>query len=98
MPHGEVVDAVDLAHQDLAAERRALGVGDDDPGIDEAAVLGNPVNSVLWLRSKGVTFKPGDIVSVGSMGPLLFPDATGGKATATYDGLPGNPSISVTFN
>ena len=63
-----------------------------------SAVLGNPVNSVLWLRSKGVTFKPGDIVSVGSMGPLLFPDATGGKATATYDGLPGNPSISVTFN
>ncbi|MEZ5863577.1 MAG: hypothetical protein R3D25_05680 [Geminicoccaceae bacterium] len=41
---GEVVDAVDLAHQDLAAERRPLGVGDDDPGIDEAAVIGDPVD------------------------------------------------------
>ncbi len=35
-----------------------------------AAVLGNPVNSVLWLMSMGVTLEAGDLVSVGSPGRL----------------------------
>ena len=62
-----------------------------------AAVLGNPVNSVLWLMSKGITLKPGDLISVGSFGPLLSPAKTGGMATVSYDRLPGNPTVSVTF-
>ena len=62
-----------------------------------ALVLGNPVNSVLWLTGQGVTLAPGDLISVGSISPLLPPGKAGGQAEVTYDGLPGTPSVSVTF-
>jgi 2-oxo-hept-3-ene-1,7-dioate hydratase len=62
-----------------------------------AAVLGHPANSVLWLMSKGVVMKPGDLISVGSFGPLLPPAKAKGTATVTYSGLPGDPTVSVTF-
>ena len=61
------------------------------------AVLGHPVESALWLVSKGITFKAGDVISVGSFGPLVLPAKAKGSASATYLGLPGNPSVSVTF-
>lgn len=60
------------------------------------AVLDHPLNVVLWLRQAGVTFNAGDLVSVGSFGPLLKPEP-GMTATVTYQGLPGDPAISVTF-
>ena len=61
------------------------------------AVLGHPANSLLWLVSKGVELRPGDMVSVGSFGPL-FPPAKGkGGASVTYSGLPGEPTVRVTF-
>ncbi len=62
-----------------------------------AAVLGNPVNSVLWLIESGVSLEEGDLVSVGSIGPLLPPAQAGGSASVTYAGLPGDPSVSVVF-
>ncbi|WP_322866649.1 2-keto-4-pentenoate hydratase [Aquicoccus sp. G2-2] len=62
-----------------------------------SAVLGNPVNSVLWLMQSGITLKKGDLVSVGSIGPLLPPAKAGSGASVTYDGLPGNPTVSVKF-
>ncbi len=62
------------------------------------AVLGHPANAVIWLTSKGITFEHGDMVSVGSFGPL-FPPAKGkGGASVSYEGLPGNPSVSVIFS
>lgn len=61
------------------------------------AVMGNPANSVLWLMSKGVELKPGDLVSVGSFGPLFPPQKTGGGVSASYQGLPGDPVVSVSF-
>ncbi|MFG6081867.1 2-keto-4-pentenoate hydratase [Paracoccus litorisediminis] len=61
-----------------------------------AAVLGNPLNSVLWLRDNGVSFKAGDWVSVGSFGPLLVPQP-GQSAKVSYLGLPGDPVVSVNF-
>jgi 2-keto-4-pentenoate hydratase len=61
-----------------------------------AAILGHPLNSVLWLRKSGVTFKAGDVISLGSFGPPLVPKS-GVTATMTYVGFPGNPSVSVTF-
>jgi 2-oxo-hept-3-ene-1,7-dioate hydratase len=61
------------------------------------AVLGHPVNSLLWLVGEGVALKAGDLVSVGSIGALMPPAKAGGKATVTYEGLPGDPSVSVTF-
>jgi 2-keto-4-pentenoate hydratase len=63
-----------------------------------AAVLGNPVNSALWLASTGVAFQPGDLISVGSIGPLIPPAKAMGAATVTYAGLPGDPSVSVIFD
>ncbi|HEX5078323.1 MAG TPA: hypothetical protein VFV80_04175 [Geminicoccaceae bacterium] len=73
----------------------------DDGGNELAmakgsAVLGHPLNSVLWLVESGVTLAPGDYVSVGSLGPLL-PTAPGLTATATYRGLPGDPKVTVSF-
>ncbi len=61
------------------------------------AVMGHPVNSLLWLMSKGVTLKPGDMISVGSFGPLFPPEKGKGGASVQYKGLPGDPSVSVVF-
>ncbi len=61
------------------------------------AVMGNPANPVLWLMSKGVGLQPGDLVSVGSFGPLVPPQETGGGVSVSYEGLPGDPVISVSF-
>ena len=61
------------------------------------AVLGNPVNAALWLRSKGVEFKPGDLISAGSFGPLFPPQKTKGGVSVTYEGLPGDPVVTVNF-
>jgi 2-oxo-hept-3-ene-1,7-dioate hydratase len=60
-----------------------------------SSVLGNPVNSVLWLASKGVEFEPGDMVSVGSIGPLMPPEKAGGKATVTYEDCPTEPRSAL---
>ncbi|WP_170336258.1 2-keto-4-pentenoate hydratase [Ruegeria arenilitoris] len=62
-----------------------------------AAVMGHPANAALWLMSKGIEFKPGDLISVGSFGPLFPPAKGNGGASVTYDGLPGNPKVSVKF-
>jgi 2-keto-4-pentenoate hydratase len=73
----------------------------DDGGNELAAakgsaVLGHPLNSVIWLLQAGVALAPGDYVSVGSIGPLM-PTAAGRTVTATYHGLPGDPEVTVTF-
>jgi 2-keto-4-pentenoate hydratase len=62
-----------------------------------SAVLGHPLNSVVWLVESGVTLAPGDYVSVGSLGPLI-PTAPGLTATVTYLGLPGDPQVTVSFD
>lgn len=61
------------------------------------AVLGHPLNSALWLLEKGVRFEPGQLISVGSIGPLLPPVKAKGTATVTYAGLPGDPTVTVHF-
>ncbi|MGR3761019.1 2-keto-4-pentenoate hydratase [Roseobacteraceae bacterium NS-SX3] len=92
--------------QDSAAMAQALaamtvtlrsGSGETLAEAPGTAVLGHPVNALLWLRSKGVEFKPGDLVSVGSFGPLFAPQKLQGGATVEYTGLPGDPSVSVRF-
>ncbi len=85
--------------QDLMGMTVTLSAADGEvlaqaPGT---AVLGHPANAALWLMSKGIEFAPGDLISVGSFGPL-FPPAKGkGGASVRYDGLPGNPTVSVIF-
>lgn len=65
-----------------------------------AATLGNPLNSVVWLAAdlakSGRRLKAGDLISVGSFSPLT-PPKTGQTVTVRYDGLPGTPKVSVTF-
>jgi len=63
-----------------------------------SSVMGHPVNSLLWLIGQGIEFKPGDLVSVGSIGDLMPPSMAAGKATVVYAGLPGDPQVSVRFD
>ncbi|MTH76853.1 2-keto-4-pentenoate hydratase [Paracoccus aestuariivivens] len=100
---GVLGDAIPVQGSDLSPDVLAqmqVSVSDESgqklanaPG---AAVLGNPLNAVLWLRDSGVRFKQGDLVSVGSFGPLLVPKA-GQTVTVRYTGLPKDPTISVSF-
>ncbi|WP_067336394.1 2-keto-4-pentenoate hydratase [Stappia indica] len=64
------------------------------------AVLGHPLNAVSWiagvLKAQGKALKPGDLVSVGSIGPL-HPMKPGLSVTLTYEGLPGTPKIGARF-
>jgi len=55
---------------------------------------------VLWLardleRSR-IQLKPGDVLSLGSFTPPL-PPRPGLHVTVRYEGLPGNPAVSVRF-
>ena len=66
-----------------------------------AAILGHPLNAVIWLArdlaSRGEALQPGQLVSLGSFGPPAQP-LPGGTVTARYDGLLPEPvSLSVHF-
>jgi 2-keto-4-pentenoate hydratase len=65
-----------------------------------AAILDQPLNAVLWLvqdleKSK-TRLKPGDLLSLGSFTDPLAP-YPGLGVTVRYEGLPGNPAVSVRF-
>ncbi|MDP1651999.1 MAG: hypothetical protein Q8L56_04675 [Rhodocyclaceae bacterium] len=68
--------------------------------VPGAAILGHPLNAVVWLAEdmakSGGKLRAGDILSLGSFTPPNFPKA-GSVITVTYEGLPGNPSVSVRF-
>ena len=65
-----------------------------------AAILGHPLNAVQWLAQDleraGIRLKPGDILSLGSFTAPL-PPKPGLDATVRYEGLPGNPAVTVRF-
>ena len=65
-----------------------------------AATLGNPLNAVVWLvedlAKAGRKLSAGDLISVGSFTPLTPPKA-GQAISVRYEGLPGTPKVSVTF-
>jgi 2-keto-4-pentenoate hydratase len=64
-----------------------------------AAILGDPINAVIWLaaelRKEGITLKPGDLLSLGAFGNLQV--QAGQTIRVVYDGLPGNPAVQVRF-
>ncbi|MBX3647430.1 MAG: hypothetical protein KF766_07125 [Rhodocyclaceae bacterium] len=68
--------------------------------VPGAAILGHPLNAVVWLAEdlakSGGKLRAGDILSLGSFTPPNFPKP-GMAVTVTYEGLPGNPSVSVRF-
>lgn len=65
-----------------------------------SAILGQPLNAVLWLvkdlKASGIAMKKGDLLSLGSFSKLM-PPKPGTGAKVSYEGLPGNPSVSVRF-
>ncbi len=64
------------------------------------AILDHPLNAVQWLahdlEKSRVRLKPGDLLSLGSFTAPLVPKA-GMTVTVRYEGLPGNPAVSVRF-
>ncbi|KPK18216.1 MAG: hypothetical protein JSU71_09370 [Betaproteobacteria bacterium] len=65
-----------------------------------AAILGHPLNAVLWLvrdlEKSGARLKAGDLLSLGSF-TAPMPPTPGLAVTVRYEGLPGNPRVSVRF-
>ena len=63
------------------------------------AVLGNPLNSVVFLigqlHAQGVMLHAGDVISTGSA--FGRPRIVGKTITETYYGMPTTPRVSVTF-
>jgi len=64
------------------------------------AILGQPLNAVLWLikdlSASGILLKKGDLLSLGSFSRPL-PPKPGTGVKVTYEGLPGTPTVSVRF-
>ena len=78
----------------------SMGGGQDlDTGFG-SDVLEHPLNAVVWLaqdlQQQGLALKKGDLVSVGSFSKLMPPKA-GQKVEVQYQGLPDNPSVTVSF-
>ena len=65
-----------------------------------AAILGHPLNAVVWLAQdvakSGGRLRAGDILSLGSFTAPNF-TKPGIQVTVTYEGLPGNPTVSARF-
>ncbi len=65
-----------------------------------AAILEHPLNAVLWLvqdlEKSRIRLKPGDLLSLGSFTAPLSP-RPGLAVTVRYEGLPGNPEVTVRF-
>jgi 2-keto-4-pentenoate hydratase len=94
------------ATREFADQLAAMRVVMTDQGGRElasgtgAAILGHPLNAVLWLvqdldRSR-IKLKAGDLLSLGSFTAPMTP-RPGLAVTARYEGLPGNPAVSVRF-
>jgi 2-keto-4-pentenoate hydratase len=65
-----------------------------------AAILDHPLNAVLWLvqdlEKSRIKLQSGDMLSLGSFTAPLAP-RPGLTVTVRYEGLPGNPAVSVRF-
>jgi 2-oxo-hept-3-ene-1,7-dioate hydratase len=74
--------------------------GNEISAAPGSAVLGNPLEAVIWvadmLERQGKRLEAGDLVSVGSIGPLN-PLKPGMQVRLTYEGLPGTPEASAAF-
>jgi 2-keto-4-pentenoate hydratase len=86
------------ALRDMVAIVKGDGVElDRGKGSD---VLGHPLNAVVWLAKdmarSGRSMKKGDLISLGSFSKLT-PPKPGLRVEVVYEGLPGNPSVTVAF-
>src|SRR3989344_1815 len=100
----DVLDAVDqiIPFMELPDMNVSLtdGAGARLGGGKGSDILEHPLNAVVWLAGalaqEGLAMQPGDLISLGSLSPLLPPKARL-SVTATYDGLPGAAPVRVTF-
>lgn len=76
------------------------GSGREIEAAPGTAILGHPLAAALWLArdlaAAGVALRKGDLLSLGAYSRLQSPVPGGGFAVV-YDGLPGNPRVSVRF-
>jgi 2-keto-4-pentenoate hydratase len=91
------------AFADALANMRVIVTDQDGKELargNGAAILGHPLNAVMWLHedlARGrVQLKAGDLLSLGSFTAPMTPKA-GTTVTVRYEGLPGNPAVSVRF-
>jgi len=94
------------ATPEFAAALAGMRVVVSDQGGNEiasakgAAILDHPLNAVLWLARElarsGIKLKPGDLLSLGAF-TAPMPVRPGLGVTVRYEGLPGNPEVSVRF-
>ena len=102
MGKGVPVEATEAFARSLAAMQ--VRVTDQDgrelAGASGSAIMGHPLNAVQWLAKdlerSGVTLKAGDVLSLGSF-TAPMPPQPGLAVTVHYEGLPGNPRVSVRF-
>jgi len=95
------------ATPEFAAALAAMRVVVSDQGGKElasgkgAAILDHPLSAALWLvqdlEKARIKLQPGDMLSLGSFTAPLAP-RPGLTVTVRYEGLPGNPAVSVRFN
>jgi 2-keto-4-pentenoate hydratase len=91
------------AFADALRDMRVVTTDENDRELAAApgaAVLGHPLNAVLWLiedlRRDGIRLRPGDRLSVGAFSPPLAP-RPGLRPRVRYIGLPGDPEVSLRF-
>lgn len=92
--------------EEFAARLEAMRVrmidqdGKELASANGAAILGHPLNAVLWLvrdlEKSGARLKAGDLLSLGSF-TAPMPPRPDLAVTVRYEGLPGNPHVSVQF-
>ena len=77
------------------------GSGQELSRVTADGMMGHPMNPLLWFledsRKRGLKFKAGDVISLGSPSPQVVPQA-GTTYTLIYEGLPGGPltaSVSI---
>ena len=88
---------------DALADMTVRLVEDGGKELDAAkgsALLQHPLNVVLWLaqdlKKSGGALEKGQLLSLGSFSRLHAP-RPGTSVKVIYEGLPGNPSVSVKF-
>jgi 2-keto-4-pentenoate hydratase len=87
-----LLETMTVVMEDEKGETIGRGKGSD--------VLGHPMNSVMWivrdLEHSAQRVQKGDKLGVGAFFPAGTPQA-GRSIKVTYQGLPGDPSVSVRF-
>lgn len=91
----DALAAFSVTMVDESRDGQVLGSGRSD------VLMGHPLHAAILLaralKQAGITLKPGDLLSLGSLIPPQPPRA-GMKIKLHYQGLPGDPDLEVEFS